>query len=276
MGDVTAKLLSRDYDVFQIVWVSSLASLPVLVAAAPWMGGLKRSIITKSWRIQSFRALLNLVTGLLAIYGFSMLPMAKVYTLFFCAPFFTSILSIPILKEHVGWHRWLAISVGFFGVLVALRPGAIPLDPASIGILFAAAMIALINLLVRVMDDRETSLSFAMYPVLLRCIVLAPFGLILSGLPSAYDAFLFIASGVSAAFGFICVALAFRFAPASVASPFHYTQIVWGITLGYLLFGDIPDRWTLTGAAIIVISGLYIIYRENRPQTAAILPANAE
>ncbi len=264
-GDAAVKLLSRhDYSVFQITWVFAVIGMIVLLAASPWLGGLRRTIQTSEWKLHLTRAVLSLGNGLLSFYGFSMLQMDKVYTLFFCAPFFTSILAIPLLNEKIGWHRWLAIGIGFTGVMVALRPGVIPLESASIGIIAGAFLFALINLLVRRMNSAETLMSFALYPIALRVVALAPLSLPFLAVPSPGDFALFFIGGASGVFGFICMATAFRLAPASVASPFHYTQMIWGILFGLLLFGDHPDAWTLAGATIIIASGLYLIYRENR------------
>jgi drug/metabolite transporter (DMT)-like permease len=264
-GDACAKILAEDNSIFEISWFFALTGLFVLAAASPWLGGIRKSVFTPKWKLQLFRATLGLGITLLAIYGFSQLSMAKVYTLFFCAPFFTSIISIPLLKEHVGLHRWLAIIAGFSGVLIALRPGVIPLDMASTGILIAAMLFSIVNLMVRIIGGDETPLSFSLYPMILRTLVLAPAVMFpFIDIPGPGELALYLFGGLCMSLGIVCMAMGFRYAPASVAAPFHYTQMIWGILLGYYIFGDMPDIWTLAGAAIVIASGLYLIHRENR------------
>lgn len=263
-GDSAVKILSRNYDVLQITWMLSLASLPMLVAASPWLGGLKKSLVTKKWKMQSFRSLLCLVNGPLIFYGFSMMPMARVYTILFCAPFFASILSIPLLKQRVGINLWIAITLGFLGVLVALRPGTVSFDLALFSVVLGAATFSLINILVPFMGEDETPLSYTLYPCLFRCILMTPLMLPAVAMPSLQDALLFIFCGLCMSAGVVLISMAFRFAPAAVVSPFHYTQLIWGAFFGYFIFGEITDLWTAAGAAIIVASGLYIMREGSR------------
>jgi drug/metabolite transporter (DMT)-like permease len=263
MGDATAKLISRDYSVFQIAWVFCLAGLPILGAASPWLGGLRRSLITPNWKLQLFRGILNVANGPIIFYAFSVLTMAQVYTIAFCTPMVTSLLSIPLLKEHVGWHRWAAIIAGFSGILISFRPGAIPLEPAALCAFLSTILFSTINITARILREKETPLSFSLYPVFLGCFLLAPFALPLpAGMPFG-DLMLFIFGGACVSGALLFLAAAFRFAPASVAAPFHYTQMIWGLLLGYFIFGDKPDLWMLAGAAVIIASGLYLINREN-------------
>jgi drug/metabolite transporter (DMT)-like permease len=265
MGDATAKLLARGNSVFEISWFFSLTGLVVLTAVSPWLGGFRKSIFSPKWKLHSLRSLLGIISTLLAIYGFSQLPMAKIYTLFFCAPFFTSIISIPLLKEHVGWHRWLSIIIGFGGILIALRPGIIEIDPTSLGILAAAVIFSINNILVRIIGKEETPLSFSLYPLLLRALVLTPIIFLpYIEMPQTDELLLYVFGGLCLSIGLLARSMGFRYAPASVAAPFHYTQMIWGILLGYYIFGDMPDIWTLAGAAIVIASGLYLIHRENR------------
>src|SRR5581483_2350895 len=190
------------------------------------------------------------------------LPLADTITFYLAAPTYVTVLSAIFLKEPVGWRRWSAVAVGFLGVLIALRPSAATLTwPALIalvGSLFFSIFLITTRMLRGTHDLVLTSGTFI--GTLIVSATVAPFAWIA---PRPADFVLMAVAGVVAMVAFFCINRALKLAPASVVVPYQYTMIVWAIVLGYLVFADAPDGFTLTGAAIIVAAGLYILWREQ-------------
>jgi drug/metabolite transporter (DMT)-like permease len=183
-------------------------------------------------------------------------------TFYLAAPIYVTALSALFLKEQVGWRRWTAVVVGFIGVIIALRPStAMFTVPALIGLIGGVAF-AVFNIVTRVL--RGTSdivmVSGQFGAMLLVSGAVAPFAWIA---PGALDFGLLMLLGLVAMVAFVCVNRSLKLAPASVVVPYQYTMIVWAIALGWIVFGDVPDAFTLTGATVIVGAGLYILWREQ-------------
>jgi len=176
-----------------------------------------------------------------------------------------AILAGPILGEWVGWRRWTAIMVGFVGVLVVVRPGLGGLQWAallSLGSAFCYAGYSIITRMLSTTDSSETTLFYAN---LFGFVVMVPvLTFIWTPPPSWIDWVLMVGVGVFGAGGHFLLILAHRNAPASVLSPFIYTQIIWATTFGYLVFANVPNYWTMAGAAIVIASGLYLLNRERK------------
>jgi drug/metabolite transporter (DMT)-like permease len=183
----------------------------------------------------------------------------------FSTPFLVAIMAGPILGEWVGWRRWTAIAVGFFGVLVVIRPGLGGIQWAALLSVAAAIFYAGYAIATRMVmrhDSSETTLLYANVVGVAIMLPVLPF--VWTAPPSGFDLMLLLAVGAFGSAGHFLLILAHDRAPASVLSPFMYTQLLWAVTFGYLVFGNVPNRWTLAGAAIVVGSGLYLLYREQR------------
>jgi drug/metabolite transporter (DMT)-like permease len=181
-------------------------------------------------------------------------------------------LSAIFLKEQVGWRRWSAVAVGFAGVLIALRPSAATLTlPAMIaltGSFFFSIFLITTRMLRGTSEVVLVSGTFAAMLVVAGSV--APFVWVA---PSPKDFGLMAILGVVAMVAFACMNRSLKLAPASVVVPYQYTMIVWAVALGFLVFGDVPDAFTLAGAAIIIAAGLYIFWREQvRGRDAAVEP----
>jgi drug/metabolite transporter (DMT)-like permease len=210
------------------------------------------------------RGLLLMVSTYCMIVAISIVPLADAYTITFTAPFLVTILSVPLLKERVGWRRWTAVLVGFAGVLIVFRPFAAPIHFAMLLPLITAACFALYQILTRKVsyDSRETAFMMLFY--------LAWVGTaVMSAIVPAYwqavapaDWAWMVGMGALGAAGHLILIRALAITPASLLSPFIYSQIVWALGIGYLWFGDVPSIWMLAGCAVIVASGLYVFYRE--------------
>ena len=214
--------------------------------------------------LQIGRSLALLVSSFLNFLALRYLQLDQALAITFSAPFLVALLAGPVLDEWVGLRRWVAIGVGFFGVLVVTRPGFGSIHPAALLSLAAAFTLAFYNVATRLLarsDSSGTTLFYSNFVGFIATTPLLP--LVWTPPRGAVDVLLMIAVGAFGAFGHYLLIVAHRLAPASLLSPFMYTQLLWAGTLGYLMFDDVPSRWTLAGAGIVVGSGLYLLHRER-------------
>jgi len=189
----------------------------------------------------------------------------EVLSIIFTFPFIVAIAAGPLLGEWIGWRRWCAIGFGFGGVLLIARPGYGGVHPAalfSVGATISYGFYAVITRIVSRYDTDQTSLFYSNFIGTLITLPIVPF---VWTTPSSWViALLLLAIGVLGSLGHFLLIAGHRLAPASVLSPFVYTQLVWVVMLGYLVFDHLPTPWTMAGAAIVVGSGLYLLHRERR------------
>jgi len=225
----------------------------------------RRSLKTYHPRLQLYRAIAFTLCYYLIIYAFQHKSLAEVYTLFYVNPFLVAILSAILLKEKVGKHRLTSIFVGFIGVLIILRPGVLAFDIISLSILVSSTAFAYANVLTRKIGKSEPILSFTFYTTGFIFIVSAVFFVFNPTLPqNTTTLFSLMLSGGTETFGTAILAIAFMKTNAVTISKLMYSSIIWAFLFGYLLFGDVlVDGWTMVGGTIIILSGLYMIYREN-------------
>lgn len=203
------------------------------------------------------------------------LQLAQTSAILFTVPLWICALSVPVLGERVGVQRWTAVLIGFLGVLVIMRPGTSSFHPAMLFSLGSALCGAIYNIATRKvggLDRAETSLFYVGLVGMLGAAAPLP---MTWQMPAGTEWLFLIAMGLFGSIGHLMVAQAHRLAPASVLAPFNYTHIVWMILLGVLVFGDVPDGWTLGGAAIVIASGLFVFAREQRLGRGAETPAPA-
>jgi len=184
-------------------------------------------------------------------------------SIMFATPLLVALLAGPLLGEWAGPRRLAAIGVGFIGILIVTRPG-FGLHPAALLSLTGAVCYALYSVATRVLAGYDSSATTMFYSGLAGVLLVTPIVPWVWSVPdSGLVWMMMIVVGACGAFGHWLLILAHARAPAPVLSPFIYTQIAWMIVLGFLLFGDLPDRWTLAGSAIVIASGLYLLYRER-------------
>lgn len=261
--DSLAKYLGPVIPVDQLVWGRYTFHLLILIALIPILGPTP-IVRTREPGFQLLRGAI-LLGGTTSTYiAVQYLPLTMVYSIAFTAPLLVTILSIPLLGERVGPRRWMAVAVGFLGALVVVRPGS---GELNIGVLFACGMalaFALYQILTRRSASVDGPLVGLFYAALLGAVLLtlaAPFGWIEIG---ATGWGFLVLLGVLGALSHFVFIMALHSAPASVVSPFSYTQIVWAVLIGFFVFGDIPDVWTLIGTSLVVGAGLYVFLRERR------------
>ena len=223
-----------------------------------------------AWRTQRplahlGRGLLGLSTMVTAFAAITFLPLAEAATIGFAAPLFSVMLSALILAEPVGRHRWSAVAVGFLGVLIVMRPGGMHLPPLGLALAVAAALgTAGVTITIRQIGRTESTPTIVLWFTLFS---IGATGLLMPFFGQAHDAYgwgILLALGLFGGMGQLFLTSALRFAPVSVVVPFDYTQLLWAVLLGWLLWDTHPPASTWAGAAVIVASGLYTIYREHK------------
>lgn len=205
------------------------------------------------------------------------LQLAETMSIAFFGPMMITALAGPLLGEWAGWRRWLAVGAGFVGMLFITRPG---FGVFGIGHVFALASMfsyVLYAIMTRSMGARETSESLIFYSALWPVVLMLPVVPAYAELPSTPIVWILLLSlGFYGAFGHYLLIRAFKQATATALAPYPYLQMVWMTVAGYLVFGSLPDGWTVFGAAIIVASGLYIVHREHRLRLASRTAPNTE
>ena len=202
-------------------------------------------------------------SSLFFISGLRFLPIAEASATGFVAPLFVTALSIIFLSEKVGLRRWIATAVGLIGVLIILRPGTGAFHPAAFFPLVSALAWACTLIMTRMMSGTERAITTMTYSSIAGLFILSALVPFVWVTPTWHDIAFGILIGVASTAGQWIVVLAFRYADASVLAPFSYTQLLWVSVLGFLVFGEVPDAYTITGAAFIVASGLYTAHRER-------------
>ena len=266
--DTTAKYLSLHMSTLQVVWARYTgAFLFPFVLSNPWTTpGLMR---TTRPALQLLRSMLLLGSTLCNFAALRYLQLDEAIAIMFSTPFYVAALSGPLLGERVHWRRWTAIAAGFAGVLVITRPGSAAFQPAALFSVSGAMFYALYAIATRILARTDSNETTLFYSNIVGAAALLPILPLAWTTPSdALVIALMVASGALGSFGHYLLIAAHRLAPAAVLSPFIYTEIVLVIALGLLVFGDVPQRWTLLGATIVVGSGLYVLHRERIPQKA--------
>lgn len=263
ISDATAKWLGGlGYAPPQIVFFRYLFGLlPVLVfiwgsgtgalrTRRPWAHALRACLV--------FGALVTFFTGL------KYLPLAEAIVIAFTAPLFVTALSGPLIGERVGLRRWMAVLVGFLGILIIMRPGTAAFQPVALVVLASALFFALAILATRRMAETETNVAMLTYTTIGAGVASVPFMSFVWATPAGGDLWLFLMLGIVAGFAAYFMIVAYRHAPAAVIAPFDYSALIWGTLFGWIFWREQPGPSIWIGAAIIIASSLYIAHRETR------------
>jgi drug/metabolite transporter (DMT)-like permease len=266
--DATAKWLGQDYEPAQIVFLRYVFGL-LPVAAFVWRGGGLRALRTRRPALHGLRAILVFAALFTFFSGLRRMPLAEAIAIAFTAPLFVTALSAPLIGEPVGARRWAAVLIGFVGALVMVRPGAAGFRFEALWILGAALSFALAMLLTRRMARSETNVAMLAYTTLGAGLVSLPLMPFVWRPPADGDIWLFLLIGMVGGTAAYFVIAAYRHAPAALVAPFEYTALVWGAILGWILWREQPEPVVWIGAAIIMLSGLYITHREATAAASA-------
>ncbi len=273
--DATAKYLvtRAQLPLVQVVWMRFLGQMAMVVLTLGLIA-MPRLLSTRKLGPQLFRSFLLLASTLLNFAALRTLRLDQTLTIQFLAPLLVALLAGPLLGEWVGWRRMLAIITGFVGILVVIRPGfeAVPPGVAyALACMLAYTCFILITRYISAYDPADVTLTYSMFAGV---VAMAPFALEAWVWPSdALSLALAVSLGFWGALGHFIFILAYRLAPASTVAPFLYTQLLTMTLLGFTVFGDLPDRWTLVGSAIVIASGIYLVHREQVKKVPPSLPS---
>ena len=286
--DMMIKQLSGGYPLHQIVFARSAIGIVFTFALIRWEGGLAILKTDQPW-LHVLRGLLVVIANMAFFTALAVMPLAQATALFFVAPLFITLLSIPMLGESVGPRRILAVLVGFGGVLLMLRPGVgepQTATPVLVSLLpvCAAFAYALMQMLTRRLGITAAASAMAAYVQAMFIIVSLGFWFVAGDghfaegvdnasltfllrawrLPVGNDAWLFAACGLTAAVIGYCLAQAYRIADAATVAPFEYVALPLAILWGWLVWNELPDVWTTCGILLILAAGLYVFVRERK------------
>lgn len=269
--DVVVKLLGGVYSPVQIVFFANLFGFPIVTLM------LMRDRSDGNLRPHhpywtALRTVATVVSTACVFYAFSVLPLAQTYALIFAAPLLITLLAIPILGETVGWRRLTAVGVGLVGVVVVLRPGSTNLTAGHVAALVAAVCSATAAVIVRKIGRDERSAVLLLYPMVANFVVMgAMLAFVYRPMPAIHLGGVATMALLGFCGGLLHIA-AYRNGSAVVVAPMQYSQILWAVAYGALIFGETPDWSTAIGAAIIIASGIYVVFREERTVVATQRP----
>lgn len=277
-SDTCAKWASSDYSVFQINASNYLVATLVLLLLAPLLGGFASVKDKDTLKLQVLRGVLNFSGSILVMYSLSIMPMATVYTMIFVMPFFAVLFALPLYKEKIHLDRMVVLGVGFLGIIVAFQPWVNGFDFTLIFPLTAAAFIALMFITARGLKPETTLFALGITPLVIGFIITVCVALLVQNVPAVAEIInisadfkvpelwhlpILIMNGAFVCGGIVLVSQAYRMVSADLASPFIYSEMIWALLFGYLVFSDVPDAMMLLGAAIIIGGGYYLVKNEK-------------
>lgn len=267
-ADTQAKFLTASFHPMQIVWTRQFGLLAGVLVLLLVKGP---SILkTRHPGLQVLRGMLAVCSATAFIFALRYVPLADAVAVSFVAPFMVTIMGALILREKVDLHRWSAVTIGFIGTLIVIRPGLGVMHPAVFLVLAAAVAFALRQILSRVLSASDRTATTVTYTAIASVLLLTvPLPFYWKSPEAGWELALLFGMAACAALGEFLVIRSLEIAQAVVLAPVHYTLIIWATFYGWLVFDQLPGPWTWLGAAIIVATGLYIMDRERKLAKAA-------
>jgi drug/metabolite transporter (DMT)-like permease len=261
--DGSAKWLVTSMPVIVVVWLRFL--MHAVFASALLLPLRGSSLVkTRHWRWHALRAVMFVLMTGINFWALQYLQLTITSSIFFLVPILTVLMAMPMLGEKIDAGRWAAIAAGFAGVLVIVRPGSADFHPAMLLSLVNAVLYAVFNLMTRRLAAYDSPETIQYLPAVGAALLLAPFALAAWESPGGWVGWtLACLMGAIGGIGHYLLALAHRYAPATVIAPFLYQQVLYAALFGYLVFGDVPAPAVGIGAAIVIASGLYLFARER-------------
>jgi drug/metabolite transporter (DMT)-like permease len=288
--DAVVKWLSGGYPVHEALFIRSVIALMVVSALVIQQGGW-RSAFTPLWRQTFLRGIILCTAFLAYILSLAAMPISDSISIYFTMPFFVAALAGPLLGERVKAYRWIAIALGFFGVMVMIRPGSSVFEPAALLALYSAFAYGVGQMMGRKIPRTVAPVVQALHQNFVYLLVAAALALIFTFLPAEHfqhkslvflarpwvwpsvnDFALMACIGVLASFGTVLFSSAYRLAESNFVAPFEYSGMFWAVTYGYFIFGNVPNSYTIFGAAIVISAGLFMLAmdRTSSPKVAPI------
>lgn len=274
-SDAGAKWLTPHYNVHQIIMLVQIfaGSLLLLFSLrfAHFMGpitSLFDQAAKENAKTHLVRGILNASINMLIIYAFIELPLSTVYTSVFSKPFFAALLGLILFAQPIGLHRFIAILIGFSGILIAFQPWtqSFPLH-LSLILIALPMIIALFFIAARWLREEGSILAMAFWPILASMSANIPLAIINWQTPDLMHLPIFALTGLFCASGVVTVSRAFQIAQPAAVAPMLYIEMLWGLALGYILFSDIANAHMLVGSTIIIAGGIYLMWREHQAET---------
>jgi drug/metabolite transporter (DMT)-like permease len=261
--DGIAKHLSATFSVAQVTWARYFFHLVILLPVVLWRHG-AAALLLRRPVLQIARGGFLLGSTLLFFGAIAVMPIADAIALVFVAPLIVTALSPLVLGERVGIRRWLAVIVGFLGVLVIVRPGMSAFHWSMLLALGAGSIYAFYSLATRRLSGSAPPLVTLTYTALLGAVVMSAVVPFFWKTPTTTEFAWMALMGAVAAAGHFLIIKSFEYAEASLLAPLGYSEIISAAAVGYLAFGDFPDEWTWAGVAVIIASGIYVSLRERK------------
>ena len=263
--DGLSKYLATEYNVYMVVMIRYwFFAAFVISMSSRRTGGIKRVAKTKSPILQIFRSVILVAEMCITILAFTFLGLAETHAIFASYPLIIAMLSGPILGEYVGWRRWLAISVGFIGILIILNPGNGIFSPYALVPLAGAILFALYGLLTRYVGQYDNSSTSFFWTGVVGSIAMTVVGLNFWDPVSKSDWSIMLLLSASGVVGHYLLIKCYEVAEASAVQPFAYLQLIWASMIGIIIFGEQITTNVLIGACIIVGAGLFTLWRERK------------
>ncbi len=259
--DAYAKFLSSSMDVLQITWARYFFTV-VFTLSLMLIFYRQTIVLSKKPLLQLIRGLILVFSTYLFFYSISVISLPKALTLAFVAPLFVTALSPFFLKEKVGFRRWTAVSIGFIGTLIVIRPGFIEFNLATFAALGNGVCYGFYLILTRKLSTSDNPLLTLLFTGTVGAIILSLFMPSVWISPTPNQWYMMAIIGFIASVAHLFLILSLKYADASKLAPLGYTEIITNILLSYYFFNELPDNWTYLGLFIIVLSGLYISRRE--------------
>ena len=260
--DAIAKYLSYSLPILQITWFRFFFSA-VITGIFIYLFSRKSFVRSKNIKSQVLRGILLLTSSLLFFYAISVISLAKALTLAFICPLIVTALSPYFLKERVGRRRWTAVIVGFIGVLLVIRPGIVEFNWASLASLGTGLCYAIYLIVTRSLKDTDNGLLTLLFTSIVGTVVLSVYLPFVWVNPSLNQLLLAVNMGFIAALAHGLIIISYNFSDASKLAPLGYFEIIPNIIIGYIWFSDLPDKYTLLGLLVIMLSGIYVFRREQ-------------
>ena len=263
--DGLSKYLATEYNVYMVVMIRYwFFAAFVISVSSQKTGGINRVAKTKSPILQIFRSLILVAEMCITILAFTLLGLAETHAIFASYPLIIAMLSGPILGEYVGWRRWLAISVGFIGILIILNPGNGIFSPYALVPLAGAILFAIYGLLTRYVGQYDDSSTSFYWTGVVGSIAMTVIGLNFWDPVSRSDWSVMLLLSASGMVGHYLLIKCYEVAEASAIQPFAYLQLIWASMIGIIIFGEQITTNVLIGACIIVGAGLFTLWRERK------------